>query len=88
MLRVLYASMIRGDQLIDHRAVHDQPTQGRAALTGRAGGGEDDAAQGEVEVGVRRDDAAVVAAEFEQGATEPGRDQRGDLPAHPHRAGR
>ena len=56
----------------------DEPAHGRAALAGRARGGEDDAAHGQVEVGDGRDDGGVVAAELEQAAAEAGRDPRRD----------
>ena len=58
----------------------------RAALAGRADGGEEHAADDEVEVGARRDDRGVVAAELEQRAAEAGRDARRQLLAHLRRA--
>ena len=57
-------------------------------LAGGTGGREDDAAHGQGQVGRRGDDGRVVAAEFEQGPPEPGRDPGGDGPAHPGRSGR
>ncbi len=75
------------DEVVDHRGVRDHPAQGGAALAGRAGRGEHDAAHGEVEVGRRRHDGGVVAAELEQAAAEARGDPRADLAAHPGRAG-
>ncbi len=68
--------------------MHDHPAQRRAPLAGGAGGGERDAAHDEFDVGRRRDDRRVVAAEFEDAATESGGDDAGDLLAHSRRAGR
>ncbi len=76
------------DERIDHGLVHDQPPQARAALPCRADGGEQDAAHDEVEVGARRDDRGVVAAELEQRAPEPRGDARRERPPHLRRAGR
>ena len=66
----------------------DQPPQRGAALAGGADGREQDGADRHVEVGGRRDDHRVVAAELENGAPEPGGDLRPDRRAHPGRAGR
>ena len=76
------------DDLVGDRLVHDQAAQARAALAGGADGGEENAADDEVEVGARRDDRGVVAAELEQRAAEPGGDARCELLAHLRRAGR
>ena len=76
------------DELVGDRLVHDQPAQARAALPGGADRGEEDAADDEVEVGARRHDRGVVAAELEQRAAEAGGDARGELLAHLRRAGR
>ena len=38
------------DQIVGHRAMHDQPAQRGAALTGGARGGEDDGAYRQIEV--------------------------------------
>ena len=70
------------DEPVRHRLVHDQPAQRRAPLAGRAGGGEHDAAHGEVQVGGRRDDRGVVAAELQQGPPEAGGDPWCDRGAH------
>ena len=67
--------------------MHDQAPEARAALAGGADGGEENAAHDQVEVGARRDDRGVVAAELEQRAAEPGRDARCELLAHLRRAG-
>ena len=66
----------------------DQAAQARAALAGRADGGEEDAAHDEVEVCARGDDRGVVPAELEQRAPEAGGDARRDRLAHRGRAGR
>ena len=46
---------IRGDdpfdQPVGHRPMHDEPSQRRASLPGRAGGREHDAAHRQIEVG-------------------------------------
>ena len=76
------------DEGVGDRGVHDQPAQRRAALTRGARRGEHDAAHCQVEVGRRRDDRGVVAAEFEQDPAEPLGHPRADLPAHSHRTGR
>ena len=67
--------------------MHDQAPEARAALAGGADGGEENAAHDQVEIGARRDDGGVVAAELEQRAAEPGRDARRELLAHLRRAG-
>ncbi len=76
------------DDVVGHRAVHDQPAQAGAALAGGAGGGEHDGAHRQVQVGRRRDDGRVVAAQFQQHPAEPPGHPWADLLAHPHRAGR
>ena len=50
----------------------DQPPQRGAALSTRADRCEDDRSHRQFQVGRRCDDHAVVAAQFEQAATEPG----------------
>ena len=75
-------------ELVGDALVHDQPAQAGAALAGRADRAEDDGAHGQVEVGARRDDHAVVAAQLEQGAAEPRGDQRRERLAHGRGAGR
>lgn len=65
----------------------DEPAQGGAALPRGAGRGEDDALNGEVEVGGGRDDGRVVAAEFEQAPSETGGDAGADLASHAGGAG-
>ena len=75
------------DELVDDRGVRDHPAQRGAALPGGAGRREHDAAHGEVEVGRRRDDRGVVAAELEQQPAEAAGDARRDGAAHPGRAG-
>ena len=76
------------DHGVRDRLVHDQPPQRRAPLARGAGGGEDDAAHGEVEVGRRRDDGGVVAAQLEDRPAEAGGHPRRDRGAHPLRSGR
>ena len=76
------------DEGVGHRAVRDHPAQRGAALTSRARGGEHDAAHRELEVGRRRHDRGVVAAEFEQRLAEPLGDPRPDLAAHAYRTRR
>ena len=76
------------DELIGDGLVHDQPAQGRAALAGGAGRGEDHPAQGQVDVRARRHDGTVVAAELEQDPAEALGHDGADLTSHPHRAGR
>ena len=66
----------------------DEPAKRRAPLAGGADRREEDGADDEVEVGARRDDRRVVAAELEQRAPEPRCDARGDLLPHRRRAGR
>ncbi len=65
----------------------DDPAQGGAALAGGAGGGEDDAPHGQVEVGRGGHHGGVVAAELEQAAAEAGRHAGGDEGPHAFRAG-
>ena len=67
--------------------VDEQAAQRRAALAGRAHGGEGNAAQRQVEIGRRADDRRIVAAEFEDGAGETLRQARADGAAHGRRAG-
>ena len=67
--------------------MHDQAAQRRAALAGGAHGGKGDAAQREREVGARRDDRAVVAAELEDRAGEAARQALADHAAHRRRSG-
>ena len=75
-------------QLVGDRFVDDQSAQRRAALAAGAGGGEHDRAHGQLQVGRRRDDHAVVAAELQQRAAQPGGDRLRDGAAHRHAAGR
>jgi hypothetical protein len=67
--------------------MREEPAQRGAALAGGAGGGEQDAAGGEIEIGGRRHDHAVVAAEFEDGAAEALGDARRHGAAHARRSG-
>ena len=68
--------------------MNDQPPQRRAALAAGAGGGEHDRPQRQFKIGRRRDDRAVVAAQFQQRATQPRGDRLRHGPAHRDRAGR
>ncbi len=68
--------------------VDDEAAQAGAALPGGADGREGDAADGEVEVGARRDDRRVVAAELEDQAPEAAGDDGSDGAPHPRRPGR
>ena len=65
----------------------DQTAQAGAALARRADGREGDAAHRQLEVGARRDDGRVVAAELEDQAAEAAGDDRSDGPAHARRSG-
>ena len=76
------------EQRVGDVAMHDQPAQRGAALPGGAHGAEQDRAHGQIEVGRRRDDHRVVAAQLEQAAAEAGGHARADLAAHAGRAGR
>ena len=76
------------DELVGDRLVHDQAAQARAPLPGGADRREEDAADDEVEVGARRHDRGVVAAELEQRAAEARGDARGELLPHRRRARR
>ncbi len=62
--------------------VDDHPTQRGAALAGGSGSGERHAAHDQFDVGGRRDDGRVVAAELEDAATEARRDHAGNLLTH------
>jgi hypothetical protein len=73
-------------QAVVDALVHEKPAQGGAALARRSHGGEGDGAKGEIEVGGRSDDGAVVAPELQDGAGEAGGELRTDLPAHDGRA--
>jgi hypothetical protein len=66
-----------GDGLLQEEAA-----DGGAALAGGADGAEQDGAEGEVKVGVRGDDDAIVAAELEDGAANAPADNLGDPVAH------
>ena len=77
-----------GHHVVGDRAMHDQPAQAGAALTGGAGGGEHHGAHRQVEVGRRRHDRRVVAAQLQQRSPEAPGHARADLLAHPHRTGR
>ena len=80
-----------GQPLDDQLSARSRWTISRRSVVqrwpGGAGRGEDDALQGEVEVGGRGDDGGVVAAELQQAAAEAGRDAGADLAAHARRAG-
>ncbi len=76
-----------GISVVVDALMDDEAAQRGAALAGRAHRGEGDAAQREVEIGGGRDDGGVVAAEFQDGAAEAGRDVGADLPAHGGGAG-
>ena len=66
----------------------DQAAHRRAALAGGAHRAERDGAQRQVEIGRRRDDRGVVAAEFEDAAGKAARQPLADDPPHAGRAGR
>ena len=68
--------------------MHEQPPQRRAALARRAHGREGDGADCEIEIGRRRDDGGVVAAELQDRAGETGGEARADGAAHGGRTGR
>ena len=68
--------------------MHDESPQGRAPLTGCAGGREDHPAQRQIDIGARGDDGGIVAAELEQDLAEALGHDRPDLTSHPHRSGR
>ncbi|CKO04672.1 Uncharacterised protein [Mycobacterium tuberculosis] len=74
--------------IVSHRAVHDQPAQAGAALTCGAGRGEHDAAHRQLQVGRRRHNGRVVAAQLQQHPPEAPGDAWTDLLAHPHRTRR
>ena len=86
--RVAYAADILLDDLVDARAVDDGAAQRRASLTGGSGRGERHAAHDQLDVGRRRDDGRVVAAELEDAAPEAAGDDTCHLLAHAGRAGR
>ena len=71
-----------GQRLSDGR-MHDEAAKRRAPLAGRSRRREHDAAEREVEISGRGHDCAVVATEFEKGATETPGDEWPDLSAHP-----
>ena len=52
------------DQLIGNRLMDDQASQGGAALTGSAGGGEQDRPLGQRQISRRRDDHRIIAAQL------------------------
>ncbi len=66
----------------------DQAAERRAALAARTRRGEDRAAQREPDVGARRDDRGIVAAELEHPAPEAPLDAHPDVLPHAHAARR
>ena len=74
-------------ELIVNALMHKQPPQGGAALSGCADRRKGNAAQGQIEIGRGGDDGGIVAAQFQNGAGETGRQLRGNLPSHRGRAG-
>src|SRR5579864_1370645 len=82
---------VGGFQLFGHRpgdvAMKKQAPDAGAALAGGADCAEQHGPQREIEIGVVHHDNAVVAAEFEQRASEPAADGLGDDAAHAARAG-
>ena len=85
---VAYAADIFSTTSSMRESMHDHPAQRRAPLPGGAGRGERDAANDQLDVGRRRDDRRVVAAELEDAATEAAGDDTCHLLAHAGRAGR
>ena len=67
--------------------MHDQPAQRRAALSGGAGCGKHDGPQAQRQIGARRDDRGVVAAEFEQRSSKARGHPRPERTAHGRAAG-
>ena len=65
----------------------DDPAGGGASLTSGADAAEQDAWDGDVEVGGFGDDHRVVSAELKEGASESGGDFLGDDSAHSRRTG-
>ncbi|MNQ73476.1 hypothetical protein D3C85_882070 [compost metagenome] len=70
-----------------HRAMDDQAAQGGATLAGGADGGKEDAAHRQAQVGARREDHGVVAAQFKNAAAEARRHLGTDLATHASAAG-
>lgn len=75
------------DYLVLHRLMGNQPAQGGAALPGGAHRAEQDAAHRQVEVGAWRQDHRVVAAQFEDAASETRRHPRRHFAPHASAAG-
>jgi len=70
------------EKFVANFLVDDDTTERRAALAGRADRAEEDSPYGKIEIGGRCHDHAVVAAEFEKGATQTRGDDRRHLFAH------
>src|SRR5271166_1607413 len=71
-----------GHQPVIDILMHKEPTQGGAALAGRAHGGEGDGPDCQIEIGRGRDDGAVIATELEDRARETGGEPRTNGAAH------
>ena len=76
------------DQLVSDTLMDDQSAERRAALTGRAGSGEEDCPRRQLQIGARTDDHGVVSAQFEQHAPKSLRDTWADFASHSCRPGR
>ena len=68
---------------IDHAAVAEEPTGGRATLAGGPHGPEEGSADDQFQVGILGDDDRVVATQFQQAAAESLGDRGPHVPAHP-----
>ena len=71
------------DQLLLDRFMHDDPAGGGASLTGRTHRTEQNRRQHEIHIGARCDNDSVVAAQLEDGTTEPLADNLGNSIPHP-----
>ena len=67
--------------------VHDHPARRSATLSGSAHGAEKYRLHRHLQIGARRDDQRVVAAEFQNRSTQPSVNRFGDIKSHVGRAG-
>ncbi|MNI17221.1 hypothetical protein D3C73_705860 [compost metagenome] len=84
--RLISLGETRNERII-YTVMHEEAAQCRAALASGAHGGESDTAQGQIEIGRRGDYRGIVAAEFEDRASETLSELRSDFAAHAGRAG-
>ena len=84
-----WQALVSGKQFIANlrcnRLVHDHASRGSATLSGRTHGAEKDRLHSHLEIGARRDDERVVAAEFHDRSAQAAVNRFCNVKTHGHR---